>query len=278
MTVTIYHNPACGTSRNVLALIRNAGIEPDVIEYLKTPPTRATLLGLVVRMKVPLRAILRRKGTPFDELGLGNPQIGDDALLDAVERHPILINRPIVVTPLGVGLCRPSETVLDLLDRPQRSEFVKEDSEPVVVAQRLDDRALEPLKAALTSAGLPSADIGLPGQCFYRFTTTLDETVGFGGIEGNGPDRLVRSVVVLPERRGHRFGKAIVQSLERLAGEDGAKRLHLLTTNAAPFFETTGYAAADRDTAPVVIAGSAEFTALCPASARYMVKSVRTSW
>ena len=277
MTVTIYHNPACGTSRNVLALIRNAGIEPEVIEYLKTPPTRTELLELVQRMKVPLREILRRKGTPFDELGLGNPSLGDDVLLDAIGKHPILINRPIVVTPLGVSLCRPSETVLELLDRPQRSEFVKEDGEPVVVAQDMHG-ALEPLATALTAARLPASDIALPGRRFYRFATTLGETVGFGGIEGYGPDRLVRSVVVLPESRGRGYGKAIANSLERLAGEDGAKRLHLLTTDAASFCETMGYAASERDTAPVEIAGSAEFTGLCPGSARYMVKSVRTSW
>ena len=278
MTVTIYHNPACGTSRNVLALIRNAGIEPKVIEYLKHPPTRTELLDLVSQMDVPLRTIMRRKATPFDELGLGDPSLGDNALLDAIDKHPILINRPIVVTPLGVRLCRPSETVLDLLDRPQRSEFFKEDGEPVIVGQRLDGKALELLKSALTSAGLPSADIGLPGQCLYRFTTTLDETVGFGGIEGDGADRLLRSLVVLPDKRGRHYGKAIANSLERLAGEDGAERLHLLTTDAASFFETTGYASSERDTAPATIARTAEFTTLCPASARYMVKSVRTSW
>jgi arsenate reductase len=132
MTVTIYHNPACGTSRNVLAMIRNSGIEPIVIEYLKTPPSRAELTDLALRIGVPLRDILRRKGTPFDELGLDNPALGDAALLDAIEQNPILINRPIVVTPLGVRLCRPSETVLELLDRPQLKPFFKEDGEPVV--------------------------------------------------------------------------------------------------------------------------------------------------
>ena len=133
MSITIYHNPNCGTSRNVLALIRDSGQEPKIIEYLKTPPTRDVLLDLVRRMGVPLRAILRRKGTPFDALGLDDPAMTDDALLDAIDRHPILINRPIVVTPLGVKLCRPSEVVLDLLDAPQKSAFVKEDGEPVVV-------------------------------------------------------------------------------------------------------------------------------------------------
>ncbi len=126
--VTIYHNPACGTSRNVLGLIRNAGIEPTVIEYLKTPPTRDELISLISSMGVPVRAVLREKGTPYAELGLGDPALGDDALLDAMMAHPILINRPIV----GVRLCRPSETVLDLLPAPQRGEFRKEDGQLVV--------------------------------------------------------------------------------------------------------------------------------------------------
>jgi len=132
VTVTIYHNPDCGTSRNALAMIRNAGIEPAIVEYLKTPPSRAELTALVARMGVPLRDILRRKGTPYDALGLDDPALSETDLLDAIDKHPILINRPIVVTPLGVRLCRPSEAVLDLLDRPQPTPFVKEDGERVI--------------------------------------------------------------------------------------------------------------------------------------------------
>jgi len=130
--VTIYHNPACGTSRNALAMIRATGIEPTVIEYLKAPPSRDELRDLVERMGVPPRDVLRRKGTPYGELGVDDPSLSDDALLDAVERHPIPINRPIVVTPKRVRLCRPSETVLELLDRPLPAGFMKEDGEPVV--------------------------------------------------------------------------------------------------------------------------------------------------
>ncbi|GGF50014.1 arsenate reductase [Azorhizobium oxalatiphilum] len=115
MDVVIYHNPACGTSRNVLAMIRDAGIAPRVVEYLKTPLTRDELAALIARMGVPVRAVLREKGTPYAELGLGDPALGDDALLDAMAAHPILMNRPIVVTPRGARLCRPKETVLDLL-------------------------------------------------------------------------------------------------------------------------------------------------------------------
>ena len=133
--ITIFHNPQCGTSRNVLALIRNSGAEPTVIEYLSTPPSRDTLLGLIADMGIPVHALLRQKGTPYDELGLGNVQLSDDALIDAMLAHPILINRPIVVTRLGTRLCRPSERVLDILPQPQRGPLAKEDGEPVVNAQ-----------------------------------------------------------------------------------------------------------------------------------------------
>ncbi|BBU63250.1 arsenate reductase [Methylosinus sp. C49] len=130
--VIIYHNPDCGTSRNTLGLIRNAGIEPHVIEYLKTPPTRALLAQLIARMGISTRALLREKGTPYHELGLGDPTLTDEALLDAMMAHPILINRPIVVTSKGVKLCRPSEAALDILPLPQRGAFYKEDGELIV--------------------------------------------------------------------------------------------------------------------------------------------------
>jgi arsenate reductase (glutaredoxin) len=123
--VTIYHNPDCGTSRNVLGLIRNAGIEPTIIEYLKSPPDRQTLLGLIKRMGTGVRELLRRKGTPYDELGLDDPKLTDDQLIDAMLANPILINRPIVVTSLGVKLCRPSETVLNILPAPQAASSQK---------------------------------------------------------------------------------------------------------------------------------------------------------
>ncbi|SIR26258.1 arsenate reductase (glutaredoxin) [Pseudacidovorax sp. RU35E] len=133
--ITIYHNPDCGTSRNVLALIRNSGEEPTIIEYLKTPPDRQTLVGLITAMGMPVRALLREKGTPYAELGLEAPTWSDDQLIDLMGRYPILINRPIVVTPLGARLCRPSETVLDILPQPQRSAFSKEDGQAVVDAE-----------------------------------------------------------------------------------------------------------------------------------------------
>lgn len=130
--VTIYHNPACGTSRNTLAMIRNSGTEPEVIEYLKTPPGKEELAALVAAMGITARELLRRKGTPYDELGLDDPKWTDEQLLDLMAKHPILIERPIVVTPRGTRLCRPSELVLDILPAPQRGPFAKEDGEVVV--------------------------------------------------------------------------------------------------------------------------------------------------
>ena len=134
MDIVIYHNPACGTSRNALELIRHVGIEPHVIEYLKTPPSRAMVAWLAERTGTPLRDLLREKGTPFAELGLETPDLTDEQLLDAIEAHPILLNRPIVVSPLGVRLCRPSEAVLDLLPGEDLKPFTKEDGEVVIDA------------------------------------------------------------------------------------------------------------------------------------------------
>ena len=132
--IIIYHNPACGTSRNTLAMIRNAGIEPPVVEYLKSPPSRALLESLIARAGMTPRALLREKGTPFGELGLDDDSLSDAALIDAMMAHPILINRPLVVSPLGVKLCRPSEAVLDILPAAQQGAFAKEDGEQVVDA------------------------------------------------------------------------------------------------------------------------------------------------
>ena len=131
MDVVIYHNPSCETSRNALAMIRNSGVEPHIVDYLKCPPTRLLLTQLLARAGLSVRAVLREKGTPYHDLGLDDQSLSDDALLDAIGAHPILMNRPVVVTPKGVRLCRPSERVLDLL-RPQRGPFVKEDGEQVI--------------------------------------------------------------------------------------------------------------------------------------------------
>jgi arsenate reductase len=132
--ITIFHNPVCGTSRNVLAMIRNSGVEPTIVNYLQTPPGRAKLAKLVAAMGITVRDLLRRKGTPYDELNLDDPAWTDDQLLDFMVINPILMNRPIVVTPLGTRLCRPSERVLDILPSPQRAPFAKEDGEQVIDA------------------------------------------------------------------------------------------------------------------------------------------------
>lgn len=132
MTITIYHNPACGTSRNALAMIRQSGKEPEVIEYLKTPPSREKLVQLIAAMGISPRNLLREKGTPYAELGLGDPKWSDDELIDFMMEHPILINRPIVVTRLGARLCRPSEAVLDILSNPDIGPFTKDDGEVVI--------------------------------------------------------------------------------------------------------------------------------------------------
>ena len=136
MTITIYHNPACGTSRNTLAMIRQSGKEPDIIEYLKTPPCRDQLIELIRDMGITPRALLRRKGTPYDELGLDDPKWSDDQIIDVMVAHPILINRPIVVTPSGTRLCRPSEAVLDILPNPDIGPFTKDDGEVVIDESR----------------------------------------------------------------------------------------------------------------------------------------------
>jgi arsenate reductase (glutaredoxin) len=136
-TITIFHNPACGTSRNTLALIRNSGVEPIIVEYLKNPPGRTRLVALIAALGLPVRALLRQKGTPYDSLKLDDPAWTDEQLIDFMVAHPILMNRPIVETPLGTRLCRPSETVLEILPSPQRAPFRKEDGEPVIDATAL---------------------------------------------------------------------------------------------------------------------------------------------
>lgn len=135
MTVTIYHNPDCGTSRNTLAMIRQSGVEPVVVEYLVTPPSRERIVELVSAAGMPLREVLRKKDTPYEALGLADPALSDEALLDAIAAHPILLNRPLVETPLGTRLCRPSEVVLDILENPDIGPFTKEDGEVIIDAQ-----------------------------------------------------------------------------------------------------------------------------------------------
>src|SRR3569623_315636 len=407
--VIIYHNPECGTSRNTLAMIRNAGIEPHVIEYLKTPPSRIMLTQLIERAGLTPRALLREKGTPFAELGLADESLSDDALIDAMMAHPILINRPLVVTTQGARLCRPSEVVLDILPQPQQGGFTKEDGARVVDARgrhpgcvacpadvrragpravdqaahrprpmgrrsrrdlranpdhpgngtdatrrrsgerralyhggilvhlhdqlrqpgdhrrtllerqlRWDRALLRPglhrratggraggvfrerrfvrsrgagrfmtrlrfedvanndpsFRVAREWEGLPTDDLDKFGSNYFMLRDDK-ERIGYIGMEGAGPDALLRSLVVRRPRTGKGYGRILVIHLEEMARGCLIERLHLLTSVKTQFFfEACGYRVADRGTAPPAIACTAQFRTLSPADAPYMTKSL----
>ncbi|MDR3374043.1 MAG: arsenic resistance N-acetyltransferase ArsN2 [Ancalomicrobiaceae bacterium] len=274
MTVVIYHNPACGTSRNALALIRHAGIEPHVIDYQKCPPSRALLAQMIDRAGMSIRDALRVKGTPYDELGLGDPSLSDDQLLDAMLAHPILINRPIVVTTKGVKLCRPSDVVLDLLPDLLLADFIKDDGEPALrdVEIASDDPGLAEMLAA---AQLPTGDLAEPGRTFFAYRTLSGALVGYAGYELYGADVLLRSLVVPAEVRGTGIGKAIVARLCRRAFDAGARRAWLMTTTAADFFEAIGFKRVERSGAPEAILDTRQAKDLCPASAVVLSRPIR---
>ncbi len=271
--VTIFHNPACGTSRNVLALIRASGIEPTVIEYLQNPPGRDTLRDLITRAHVAARDVLRIKGTPYKELGLDAPDLDDECLIDQMLRHPILINRPIVVTTRGVKLCRPSDVVLDLLPEFPARDLAKEDGTPALVDAPINGAAPE-LRIALDQAGLPTDDITEPGRVFFAYSTLAGEQVGYGGFEQYGGDVLLRSIVVPEAQRSRGIGRGMVPLLMRRAFDAGGRRAWLLTTTAAVFFEKTGFKSADRAQAPEKILSSRQASALCPSTAALLVRSI----
>ena len=265
-TFTIFHNPGCGTSRNTLALLRAAGAEPTVVEYLKRPPDRATLQSLIARLGMPVRDVLRRKGTPYDTLQLDAAHWTDAQLIDQVLAHPILMNRPIVVAPRGVRLCRPSDEAVALLPEGARVDLRKEDgtaflSESCVDA---DDPALA---AALRAAGLPIDDLGQGGRAFFAYDALDGTRLGYGGIEPLGADALLRSLVVLPAARRQGVGAGIVALLQRRAFDTGARRAWVLTTDAAAYFERAGYQVAARDAAPAAVSATRQASGLCPASA-----------
>lgn len=249
MDIIVYHNPDCGTSRNTLALIRHAGIEPHVIEYLKTVPTPAMLLQLARRVGWPLRDLLRERGTPFRELGLDDPSRGETTLLAAIAEHPILLNRPIVVSPLGVRLCRPSERVLDLLPVPPGTDLDKDDGSPFLRDEQV--AATDPrLAKALREAGLPTEDLRSSSGRFYSFRTLGGTLVGYGGFEVNGRDVLLRSLLVLPSARGRGIGRNLVLQLMSRAFDAGGRTAWLLTSSAPAFFERLGFVATGREAAP----------------------------
>lgn len=271
--VTIYHNPDCGTSRNTLALLHEAGIEPKVIEYLRTPPTREEVEGLAARIGFPLRDIMRRKGTPFTDLALDNPAIGKDELLDAIAAHPILLNRPIVTADGRALLCRPSDVVLDLIAWQRARRILKEDGTPF-----LKDRLISPfdtaLGTALVEAGLPADDLLESNRRFYAYEMLDGVHAGYAGLEQYGDDVLIRSVVVPPGARGSGIGSGIVPLLLFRALEAGARRAYLLTTTAAPFFASLGFKEIGRELAPASILSTRQATGLCPASATLMTRKL----
>lgn len=271
--VTIYHNPDCGTSRNTLALIRASGIEPTIIEYLNTPPDRETLTTLIARMGMRVRDVLRVKGTPYKELVLDAAHWSDDQLIDQMLAHPILINRPIVVSALGVRLCRPSDMVVELLPQRPAVEIRKEDGTPPLVGAPIAGSDAN-LALALQAAGLPTDDLTEPGRRFFAYATVSGEHVGFGGFEHIGQDVLVRSLVVLPEARHRGIGGGMLALLLRRAFDEGGRAAWLLTTTAAPFFERAGFKPVDRASAPTSILGTRQAAHLCPLSAALLKRTI----
>ena len=272
-SVMIYHNPDCGTSRNTLALIRASGIAPTVIEYLKTPPDRETLKALIARMDMGVRDVLRIKGTPYKELGLDAAHWSDDELIDQMLAHPILINRPIVVSPLGVRLCRPSDMVIELLPQRPAGEIRKEDGTPPLVDTPVAGSDTG-LTAALQEAGLPTDDLTEPGRSFSAYATVTGERVGYGGFERMGRDVLVRSLVVLPHARQRGIGGGILALLLRRAFDDGGRDAWLLTTTAALFFKRAGFKPVERSAAPAAILATRQAANLCPSSAALLGRSI----
>jgi len=266
--VTIYHNPACGTSRNTLALLRHAGVEPHVIEYLQTPPSREELRTLARRAGLALHDIVRKKGAPVAVEGLD-----DEALLDAMRTHPILINRPIVVTEKGVALCRPSDVALDLLPPMPLADFCKEDGAPFLRDTPISgsDPAF---MAALTGEGLPVDDLAEAGRCFFAYRSLGGALLGFGGYELFGSDALLRSIVVTMEARKKSIGRNLVPLLAYRALRAGARRAFLLTLTAADFFAKTGYKKIERADAPAAILASRQAASLCPATAVLMSRKL----
>ncbi|MBN3755558.1 arsenate reductase (glutaredoxin) [Paraburkholderia sp. Tr-20389] len=273
MSITIYHNPDCGTSRNVLALLREADENPLVIEYLQNPPDRATLERLIADSGMAVRDVLRVKGTPYKELRLGDPALSDARLIDAMLAHPILINRPFVVTPRGTRLCRPSDEVVGLLGITPEREILKEEGVPFVVGRPIsgDDPGFV---QALRDAELPSVDLKEPGRSFFAFSTLTGSHLGYGGFEQFGQDGLIRSLVIASEHRGKGIGRNVLAVLLRAAFDAGSRTAWLLTTNESAFFEKSGFKPVNRGAAPAAIVGSRQAADLCPSSAVLLSRAI----
>jgi arsenate reductase len=271
MPVTIYHNPDCGTSRNTLKLIRHFGIDPKVIEYVKTPPSRDELVAILAKSGLTAREVVRKKGTPYAELGL--EAASDDVLLDAMIAHPILINRPLVVSDDGAALCRPSDVVLDLLPVMTGNDAFKEEG-----VSFLRDVPIGPdhpgLIAALKDENLPTDDLGEPNRTFYVYRSLAGAVFGYGGYELYGQDVFLRSVVVTPDGRGKRIGRNLVPLLLYRAYRQGARTAWLLTNTAAGFFEKIKFQRRPRTEAPAAILETRQAQSLCPSSAVLLSKTI----
>lgn len=273
MSITIFHNPACGTSRNVLALIEYSGVEHQIIEYLRNPPARDMFLALVAQTGLSLRSVLRKKGTPYLELGLDQPEVDDAALVDAVMAHPILMNRPLVQSPKGVRLCRPSDVVLDLLPELPKSNFLKEEGVPFLLDRQIaaSDTGLQ---VALREAGLAVDDLEEPNCIFYAYEALDGTPLGFGGFQRIGDAALILSILVEKDHRRAKIGKNLVSLLLHRALQAGAKTAWLLTEEAAPFFAKAGFKAKQRDEAPAEILATRQATQLCPQSATLLSRKI----
>lgn len=274
MTITLYHNPDCGTSRNALTALERTGERLEVIEYLKSPPSRATLEDLLRRLRMRPKDLARRRGTPFAGLGLAEPGVGEDAILAAMLQHPILINRPIVVAGPRAVLARPSDLVFDLAPPPPGEDLRKSDGSPFLIdgPAPADDPGLA---AALSANGLPVADLGGDAnRVFFAYRTTSGSPVGYGGLELLGQDVLVRSLAIAPAWRGQKAGSAALAVLLRRAFDFGARAAWLLTTDAAGFFAKAGFKAVGREEAPAAVRATPQFRGLCPASATLMRRAI----
>jgi arsenate reductase len=269
---TIYHNPDCGTSRNVLSLLRHAGGEPKIVEYLKTPPSRTELSDLIARAGLPVRAALRRKGGPYDDLGLANPALSDADLFEAMHEHPILLNRPFVVTSKGAALCRPSDLALNLLDPLPEIDLRKEDGDAYLRDEKIEPD--EKLFAALAAEQLPTADLNNAGRIFYRYFSLTGELQGFGGFEPLGAHALLRSIVVPGHARGSGVGRTIVALLLRRAFDAGARTAYVLSRSAEPFFGKMGFEPVVRECAPPEILETKQACEICPADTTLLMKPI----
>ncbi len=276
LNVKIYHNPDCGTSRSTLKLIQACGFQPEIIEYLKAPPSQYELMGLLDRMGMPVREVLREKGTPFAEFALNNPAKSDDNLHAVIQQHPILLNRPIVVTDKGVKLCRPSDVVLDLLPEPPDQNVVHDDGRtPFLTDHQIKGSGTE-IAVAMEAAGLPTADLADPGRTFYRYTRLDREMVGYGGFELYGTDVLLRSMAIAGRFHRQGNGRNLAALLMRRAYDQEARKAFALTTSpeARAFFEKLGFAEILRSAAPAAIQGTRQASGLCPASASLLTKRI----